>query len=153
MKKKASIIGVVIIVIFAFIFLLPVNASNVIFSRCMNSNELATVFQETSFKTHQSYAVDSNGATLLATSNSQLFGTPLKGSEMDSVLAAEPQNAGVIILDGNISMLDMIRIKKSPFVDDVTIYLTILDGGDRDVLSSSSTRFFDKHPEARYWTS
>ena len=61
------------------------------------------------------------------TSNSKLFGTSLEGTALDAALTAEPQGYGVAVLDGSVSLLNMMKIKKSPFVDDVIIYFPILD--------------------------
>ena len=135
-----AIIGVIITLVF-----FPVNAVNVIFERRVNPSELTAIFQDTSFKVYQYYSVDSEGAKLSVTSNSQLFVTP------DDTAYGELQDTGIIVLDGNISLIDMATIKKISIVDDVIIYFPIFDMGDRDVLPQSSSQFFDKHPEARYW--
>ena len=136
-----AIIGVIITLVF-----FPVNAVNVIFERRVNPSELTAVFQDTSFKVYQYYSVDSEGAKLSVTSNSQLFVTP-----DDTALDGELRDAGIIVLDGNISLIDVAKIKKNSIVDDVIVYFPIFDMGDRDILPKSSSQFFDKHPEARYW--
>lgn len=152
-KKKLIILVITVIItagaIIATFF--PVVDVNVIFTKCVNSNEIATVFQDTSFNSYQYYMLTTEGAGLAVTSNSELFGTPLEGSELDAALAADMRSTGIIVVDGSISLIEMSRIKKSPFVDKVFIYFPILDRGDRDIIPQSSSYYFDKHPEARYW--
>jgi len=85
------------------------------------------------------------------TSNSNLFGIPLEGTAHVTALNAELRNTGVIVIDGSVSLIDAIKIKNKPFVDDIIIYSPFLYGFDREILPDSTTQFFNKHPEARYW--
>ncbi len=148
-KKKivsiACLLFLVSVMVSAF---LPVNAVNVVFSEAMTNTALKTVFSGTSFKANECYFLTGGGSGLARTSNELLFGAPLEDSLRYPGL---PVAQEIIVLDGNISLLDMIKIKKSPYVDTVILYFPILDLGDRDILPESTSLFFDKHPQARYW--
>jgi len=141
----SALIVIIIVIVFE-----PVIDVNVIFDRCLNENEVATVFQDTSFKSYQYYYVLDDAAGMGLTSNEQ-FGAPLEGAALETALAAGPQSTGVAVIDGSVTLFDIAKIKKSPFVYDIVVYFPTLNMGDRDILPNSSTRFFERNPAARYW--
>jgi len=158
-KKRKLIISGMIILIFAVSAVFPVNDVNIIFYRALNADEVATVFQGTSFRARMFYSVSQRGggsAHIALTSNAELFGTPLIGAELDTALNADPGRFGYIVLDGSISYIDMVRISRHPFVYDIDIYFPRFNlrrpGIRREmILPNSSASFFERRPETRYW--
>ena len=153
-SKRKIIIPIVVALVIIFIAFAPIVDVNVIFDRCMNKDELATVFHGTSFRSYVFSFTDESSSYLGEVSNSELFGTPLDGDALEAVLAAEPRSTGVIAVDGSISLFDLAKIKKRPFVDTIITYFPIIYNHghyDRDILPESTTRFYETHPESRYW--
>ena len=153
MKIKTKIVvpaAAIILVIITALFL-RVFSVNVVFDRCLNADEVATAFQNTSFKSYQYSSVSANGSTLSMTGNSSLFGTPLEGEALEYALAEPKRTEGFIVIDGNATLLDLLKINKSPFVHYTVIYFPILDGGDRDIIPRSTDRFYENSPETRWW--
>ena len=153
MKKfgKINLKAFIVVAVVAAVTFMRLFSVNVVFDRCLNNDEVATAFQKTSFRSYQASSVSGDGATLFATGNSLLFGNPLKGDALKEALSADRRTHGITVVDGNSSLFDMIRINMSPFVHHIVIYFPILDGGDRDILPRSVTRFFENSPEAMYW--
>jgi hypothetical protein len=144
-----ALVAIIMLILFA-----PVINVNVIFDRCLNENEIATVFQGTSFRSYQYSFVQSDGSGGGETSNAHLFGTPLEGADLEAALTSEPEGDGVAVVDGRVSLLDVFRIEKRPFVYHVAIYSPLFDGFDgydREILPESTSLFYENSPEARYW--
>ena len=151
MNKKRKLIimlAVAVLVIVAVSVSFPVLDVNVIFAHPLDSDELATVFQDTSFRTVQHVSVvdwGRGGGSAGFTSNSQIFGTPLDGAALEKALTAEPRGTGFAVLAGQVSFIDMVRIESSPFVYDAVIYfpyLRLRDFGEREVTQNSQRRFY-----------
>jgi hypothetical protein len=150
-KRFSLVVAALIVIGLAVATLFPVISINVIFDRCLNMNEVTTVFHDTSFKAYQYSSVSNNMSWLSTTSNSKLFSAPLEGAALENALNAEFRNTGIIVIDGTVTLLDMMKIKNKPFVDGVIVYILFFRGFDRDVLPDSTMQFYEKHPEARYW--
>ena len=152
MKKygKINIKAFIVTAIVAAVSFLRIFSVNVVFDRCLNNDEVATAMQKSSFRSYQYVHIDGNGTTLSMTDNSQIYGKPLEGIALENALA-ERKTYGTAVIDGGASLLDIIRIKLSPFVYKVIIYFPILDGGDRDILPRSTDYFYKNSPEARCW--
>ena len=149
--RKFIVPVTIIVLVIAAILFLRVFYVNVVFDRCLNADEVATAFQNTSFRSYQYSSISVNGGTLSMTDNSSLFGTPLEGETLEKALAEPKRTGGYIVIDGSASLLDMLKINKSPFVYHIVIYFPIFDGGDRDILPRSTDRFYENSPEARWW--
>ena len=141
----ASIALLAVVAIHAF---LPALDVNVIFDRPLNSDEVATVFQDTSIRTIQHISVVDwgRGGGGGAFTNNSIFGTPLYGEALEEALASESRGTGFAILAGQVSFIDMVRIARSPFVYDVAIYspyFRLSHIGQRRVLGNSQRRFYE----------
>ena len=150
-NKRIIIPAIIIVLLIAAVLFLRVFYVNVIFERCVTADEAATAIQNTSFRSYQYSSISSNGSTMSMTDNTQLLGTPLTGEALERAIADDTRTTGIAIIDGGASLLDMIKLNKSPFVHHIVIYFPIFDGGDRDITARSVTRFYENNPEARYW--
>jgi len=151
-KKKQKLIIIltaVVLIVVAVIMFFPVLDVNVIFAQPLDSDELATVFRDTSFRSRQHFSVVDwglGGASGGFAGNAQLFGTPLDQAAIEEVLSTEPRCTGFAILDGQVSFIDMVRIENSPFVYDVAVYfpyLQIRRFGVRRVTPRNQLRFYE----------
>ena len=152
MSKKRKLIimlACAVLVVAAISTFFPLVDVNVIFVHPLDNNELATVFQDTSFWTIQHVSVvdwGRGGGSRAFAGNSQLFGTPLDGAAIEEALAAEPRGTGFAVLAGQVSFIDFVRIENSPFVYDVAVYFPYLrfwDFGERQVTPNSQRRFYE----------
>ena len=153
MKSKTKIVvpAIVIVLVIAVVLFLRVFSVNIIFDRCVTADEAATAFQNTSFRSYQYLSITEGGSTLSMTDNTKLLGNPMTGEALDRALSDDSRTTGIAVVDGTASLLDMLKLNKSPFVHHIVIYFPILDGGDRDITARSVTRFYENSPEARYW--
>ena len=144
-KMKFVVPVIIIILVIAAVLFLRVFYVNVIFDRCVTADEAATAIHNTSFRSYQAQSITANGSALSITSNEQLLGEPLTGAALENAIADYTRTTGIAIIDGGASLLDMIKLNKSPFVDHIVIYFPIFDGGDRDITARSVTRFYENN--------
>jgi len=149
-RKLIIVLAVAILIVVAVSAFLPVFDVNVIFAHPLDNDELATVFQDTSFRSVQYFSVRDwglGGAGGGFASNSLLFGTPLEGEALEEALSTEPPRCtGFAILAGQVSFIDMVRIERSPFVYDVAVYfpyLQLRNIGARRVTPHNQLRFYE----------
>jgi len=150
-RKLIIVLAIAALVAVAVSALFPIVDVNVIFAHPLDNNELATVFQDTSFRTIQYMSVVDwgQGGGGGAFTNNSIFGTPLYGAALEAALESEPQGTGFAVLAGRISFIDLVRIENSPFVYDVVIYSPYFrlqrlnQFGQRRILAGSQIQFYE----------
>lgn len=149
--SKSFVIFVFIVIIITMFAFFPVIDVNVVFDRALNSNEIATAFKGTSFRSNLYYSVSGSGAMMGVIGNAELFGAPLEGVDLYAAIKANPRSAGIIVIEGTISFIDMVNIRRSAFVYDVMVYFPLFHRHGNRILPAATATFFERRPETRFW--